>query len=250
MSNNFTAKDAAPVTQTFKSTDTAGVHTPHKNVDVIASGASPDIGAVADSAVVTDTTGSLSGKLRGLVKWAFERMPASLGQKAMAASLPVVIADNQSTVEVGQRLAVITPTIVVDTVAYSAGDSIGGKITLANTLRVSGGLATLKMLSVLDRSNQKPEFNLLIFNSDLTAATLTDNAAFVYSTDDLKQIARIRVSTADYETIDSKATATKQLELVLKAASGVDLYAAVVAIASPDFVAGTDFQITLGLEQN
>ena len=48
------------------------------------------LGTTADAAVVTDTTGTLSGKLRGLVKWAFERMPASLGEKTKAASLPVV----------------------------------------------------------------------------------------------------------------------------------------------------------------
>ena len=64
----------------------------------VASGADVTEGAVLDAAVTTDTTGTLSGKLRGLVKWAFERMPASLGQKAMAASLPVVVASDQSAV--------------------------------------------------------------------------------------------------------------------------------------------------------
>ena len=62
----------------------------------IANGADVAEGATTDAAVVTDTTGTVSGKLRGLVKWAFERMPASLGQKVMAASLPVVIASDQT----------------------------------------------------------------------------------------------------------------------------------------------------------
>lgn len=51
-------------------------------------------GFTTDAAVVTDASGSLSGKLRGLVKWAFERMPASLGQKSVAASLPVTAPAN------------------------------------------------------------------------------------------------------------------------------------------------------------
>jgi hypothetical protein len=54
-------------------------------------------GATTDAAVITDTTGTVSGKLRGLVKWAFERMPASLGQKVMASSFPVTIASDQAT---------------------------------------------------------------------------------------------------------------------------------------------------------
>ena len=66
----------------------------------IADGADVAEGATTDAAIITDTTGTLSGKLRGLVKWAFERMPASLGQKAMTASLPVVLASDQSAVSV------------------------------------------------------------------------------------------------------------------------------------------------------
>jgi hypothetical protein len=66
----------------------------------IADGADVNAGATTDAAITTDTTGTLSGKLRGLVKWAFERMPTSLGQKLMTGSLPVVIASDQSSVAV------------------------------------------------------------------------------------------------------------------------------------------------------
>lgn len=73
-------------------------HVLHNNIDLITEGASVDIGDKDDAAIITDAVGSLSGKLRGLVKWASERMPASLGQKAMAASLPVVFASDQSSI--------------------------------------------------------------------------------------------------------------------------------------------------------
>jgi hypothetical protein len=66
----------------------------------IADGADVVEGSLADAAVITDTTGTLSGKLRGLVKWAFERMPTSLGQKVMASSLPVVLSSDQSSIPV------------------------------------------------------------------------------------------------------------------------------------------------------
>ena len=66
----------------------------------IANGADVAEGATTDIAVVTDTTGTISGKLRGLVKWAFERMPAALGQAAMSASLPVAISSDQSAVPI------------------------------------------------------------------------------------------------------------------------------------------------------
>lgn len=66
----------------------------------IADGADVAEGSTTDAAVITDTTGTVSGKLRGLVKWAFERMPAALGQTTMTASLPVAIASNQSSIPV------------------------------------------------------------------------------------------------------------------------------------------------------
>ncbi len=78
-----------------------------------ADGTNVAIGATSDAAVVTDTTGTLSGKIRGLVKWAFERMPASLGQKTMANSLPVVVASDQSTINVSMSQGNPTVTTVV-----------------------------------------------------------------------------------------------------------------------------------------
>lgn len=49
MANNFTGKDASLATQTFKSTDNSGVHTPHVNIDT-----------VAGTIPVTDNGGSLT----------------------------------------------------------------------------------------------------------------------------------------------------------------------------------------------
>ena len=66
----------------------------------VANGSDVVQGATTDAAVITDTSGTVSGKLRGLVKWAFERMPVALGQTTSAASLPVVIASNQSAVPI------------------------------------------------------------------------------------------------------------------------------------------------------
>lgn len=66
------------------------------------------VGATSDAAVTTDTTGTASGKLRGLVKWAFERMPASLGSKTSANSLPVVVASDQAAIAVTDNSGSLT----------------------------------------------------------------------------------------------------------------------------------------------
>lgn len=57
------------------------------------------LGTTTTAAVTSDTNGSAIGFLRGLVKWAYERMPASLGQKAKSASLPVTLASDEDVVK-------------------------------------------------------------------------------------------------------------------------------------------------------
>jgi len=131
----------------------------------IVDGADVAEGATADAAVITDTTGTVSGKLRGLVKWAFERMPASLGQKAMTASLPVTIASDDTLVsEINAFLAPLytntnhfaSATNDVATVTLAAGgadvfnvireicwsyddDPTGGMITIYDDGLIVGG---------------------------------------------------------------------------------------------------------------
>lgn len=148
--------------------------------------------------------------------------------------------------EIGGNSAVVIPTVTVSTTpAYTAGDSIGGKITLANAMRVAAGSSVLTDIMILDRSNQKPTGYISIYSGDPTAATLTDNAALVNSTDDQKIIALIPVVTADWVTINSKAYAhLRNLGIVVKAAVTTNLYASWVAVNTPTFVATTDLQIS------
>ncbi len=107
----------------------AGDHTNGLDVDVtrvqgtVATSSTAE-GATADSAVTSDTTGTVSGKLRGLIKWAYERMPASLGQKTMANSLAVAIASNQSSIPV----SVDSGTITIDNATISFVPNVAGEL--------------------------------------------------------------------------------------------------------------------------
>ena len=110
----------------------------------VADGADVAEGSVADAAVITDASGTVSGKLRGLVKWAFERMPTSLGQKTMAASLPVVIASDQTSISVSTNGLTdaqlrATPVPVSGAVTNTVLSVVGGgaeataqRVTIAN----------------------------------------------------------------------------------------------------------------------
>lgn len=149
-------------------------------------------------------------------------------------------------------MPIISPTIAVQTTPdYSAGDSVGGKITLGNVQRANKDIV-LQNVIIRDTANIKPTGNILIFSGDPTAATITDNAAFVFSTDITKLIARIPVATADYVTIDSIASADIDGKgRVLQNADSLsdDLYMVFVADATLNFGATTNLSISFGILQ-
>lgn len=150
---------------------------------------------------------------------------------------------NGSGAKIGGNTKIVTPAITVDTAAYAAGDSIGGKITLTDAMRVSGGTGVLAGITLVDRANQKPALEIFLFESDPSAATITDQSAFVFSTDDTKLVAKVIVTADDWTTIDSKAVADlANLNRVVAASGSKNLYAAIVATGTPDFAAATDLK--------
>lgn len=153
----------------------------------------------------------------------------------------------QSRLVFGNGIVVKVALVVSTTPAYTAGDNVGGLITIASAVRASGGLAILASIQLLDRANQKPVGTIYIFDANPAAATITDNAAFVFSTDDLKVVAQIPVSTSDWVTTNSKASANlSSLSREIQTASGTTLYAAFVTTGTPTFVATTDMQMVFG----
>lgn len=148
------------------------------------------------------------------------------------------------------RILTITPTIST-TPAYSTGDNVGGKLALTSAMRVSGGTGVLQSIHLLERANQKPELEILIFTSDPSNATITDNAAFVSSTDDLKVQARIPIFAGDWKTIGSgsKGYATKTgIGAIVEAVGSDTLYAAIVFTGATAFQYATagDLQVKFG----
>lgn len=157
------------------------------------------VGAAGDAAIVTDTTGGLSGKLRGLVKWAFERMPASLGQKAMAASLPVVLASDQASIpvastlqageahagEIGGNISQVTVELTrpSDTTAYTIGDVVSNStsatvlLVFTNVARVNAGTGYI-VAAILntDKKSITPRLRVHLYNASNPTVS-NDNAA-------------------------------------------------------------------------
>ena len=147
-------------------------------------------------------------------------------------------------------LADLTVTIPTVTGTYASGDNVGGKLTFTNAVGRNGDALLLRNVTLVDLSNQKIVGELLIFDSDPSASTSTDNAAQTIATADAsKVIARVTIAAADYVTIDSKGIASLALNpRVLKAAnSGRNLYAVFVTTGAPTY-GNNSLLLQLGVE--
>ena len=142
-----------------------------------------------------------------------------------------------------------TPT-VSSGVAYSSGDSVGGKVTLAGGGLLQGQMGLLNSLLLTDVSNQKAVLEILLFDSDPTAGTYTDNAALALSTDLTKIVARIPVAAADYVTIDSKAVAhlSNLQRFVMPASGQTSLFMAVLTTGTPTYTSVAALQFRFGID--
>lgn len=152
---------------------------------------------------------------------------------------------------IGGNTFTLSVTQTTNASAYEAGDSVGGKITITNAMRVSGGTGVLQSIHLIDTSNQKAALDILIFDSDPSSATITDDTAFVYSTDISKQIARIPVTAADYTTINSIATVSLGgLSRIVQASGSRNLYAAIVLSGAPTYASTSAVRVVFGILQD
>ena len=145
--------------------------------------------------------------------------------------------------EVGGSTAVIKPTVTISTSGYSAGDVIGGKITLTNAMRKVNGTGVLQSLSILDTDNEKAALTVILFSADITSPA--DNAAWAWTSADFsKVLGTVSVATSDYVTVGGEAIATISGIGLPVAATGstAHIYAVVVASSAPTYGATTDFR--------
>ncbi len=155
--------------------------------------------------------------------------------------------------KVGGKSLNVTPEIPTSAGAYTAADCVGGLLQIKDVMTCDNGTAILKSIQVRDNANQKQPLTIILFSSQPTGATTTDNSAFAYGTSSfLKQIAKINILATDYETIDSKATAdVDTFGNVLKSVGGLDLWAVIVTTGTPTYAANsTTLFVTFGFLQD
>lgn len=147
----------------------------------------------------------------------------------------------QSTISLNQTRITVQP-VVSTTPAYTAKDAVGGKLTFTNAARTSGGSITIQTAVIIDRSQQMPVLELVLFDRDFTASN--DNAAFDPTDADLAYCVGV-IKISDYSDFNDNAVAVRTGIGLTAKLEGTDLYGQLVTRSAPTFVATTDIVVAL-----
>lgn len=135
-------------------------------------------------------------------------------------------------------------TVGANTDAYTAGDLVGGKLTLADVFLVGPKEPYLLSITVQDLTKQNAALDFVFFDSDPTGTTFTNNAAFDVADADLPKILGY-VSLTDYSSFnDNSVGSVNSIGLAVKP-TGTALYAAIVARGTPTYGAN-ELSVTFG----
>lgn len=165
----------------------------------------------------------------------------------------LVAAKQSGSFNVGGVTTAITATPTVSTSpAYTAADALGGKITLASAVRVSGGGGIIQALTLADKGKQSAAIDVVFFNADPSGTTFTDNGALTIADADLLAIIGVvSIAATDYSAFADNSIATKYgLGLAFKAVGSTSIYACLVNRGTPTYTSTTDIQLAVKILQD
>lgn len=142
------------------------------------------------------------------------------------------------------RCVSATPT--VDTSAYATGDLIGGKLTFSPAAGSSTkGTGYIVSANITDKADQSVDLELVLFRSNPTTTTFTDQAAFDPSDADLANVVAVislPAATTFFTYNDNGVHFLGSLAIPFR---GITLYGALVSRGTPTFSAASDVTVNL-----
>lgn len=183
------------------------------------------------------------------------KLPSTLGIKTATNSLSIApasdatfaLAATESYVgKTGGDLLTVSATPTVSASPdYSAGDAIGGLMTFAAITRLATGPGIIQNASIFCKVANTAQIDLLLFNANPTATTITDNAAFdLNSADFTKLIGAIPIT----EWIAAGTPCIGQSVgrgQPIKAAASSTIYGVLVARGAVNLASTSDLTVTL-----
>jgi len=148
--------------------------------------------------------------------------------------------------DVRSKLARLPATPTVSTSpAYSAKDAVGGLLTFSNAVRASGGACRIDSVQVVDKSQQRPDLELILFDRSVTAPT--DNLVFNPSDTELTYVVGV-IYIGGWSDLSTNSVTDIPVgrDVVL---NGTDLYGVLITRSTPTFASTSDIVVTVNVLQ-
>ena len=158
---------------------------------------------------------------------------------------------NPLPVGAGRTKVVAGSAIVVSTTAYAAGDVVGSRITFAGAARAIDKTGLLQQVSVFCKSPQTASLDLLLFHTDPTASTFTDNAALALAVADFDKLVGV-VHLGDWTNLGtpSLCQADNLAKPFAPAAGSADLYGVLVTRSVMTLASTSDVKVSAKILQD
>jgi hypothetical protein len=214
-----------------------------------ADGANVTLGAKADAkSTATDTTAITLMQVAKQISASVQAAAASL-----AAALP---AGEAHLGEVGSNEITLTSAITSTAVTYTAGQSIGGLLTIANAARVSStagapGTSGLIQKAVLGSSvTNTVQVDVVWFNANPTGSTCTNAAAYSLAAADRSKVIGFTHITDWEASAVAYSGQAQNLAMPYALTSATSIFACVVTRGSIVGAGTSDFTLDTGVIRN
>lgn len=152
---------------------------------------------------------------------------------------------------VGGNIAMLTATPTVTAGAYTTGQVVGGKISLAGAARVNGGSGIIQSALVTVKTALTAPYDVLFFSTDPSNSTFTDNAACAVNVADLQSLCGVAHCTEVVSLGTPQALQGPNLALPFKlSAAAQTLYAVIVIRGGQTFASTSAIGLNVNILQN
>jgi len=146
---------------------------------------------------------------------------------------------------------VLESTITTTEAAYADHDQIDTVKTLSGAFDGTSRKGEIVSVTVLDKVSQSSALTLLFFDESPTVAS-SDNAALNITDAELadKLVCKVEIAAASYQALAaSTISTTNSVGCLVSSKLTDDLYMLVESAGIPDYTAGTDLVIKIGLKR-
>lgn len=153
--------------------------------------------------------------------------------------------------QVGGTTVKKTINVVTTAGAYAAGDNIGGKMTLSDALRISGGSGKILDLIVIDKDSQSAPLVLDLWDASPDAGTHTNNDPDVPEGDEAKHLGSIAVAAGDYVATGTESRAhLKNIGAVIIGNASKDIKVTMSTTGTPTYSTTAALILKFGIDQD